>query len=257
MKIAYAGIDLLACALETLISDGHEIIKIYSCKTDNVTEFNTRVTELANTHNIPITYERMTAADLDNLRARGCELVLCAAYYYLLPIDEKIKMVNIHPALLPMGRGAWPMPLTILKGLKKSGVTLHKMAASFDTGDILLQREFNLSEREDLVTFMQKACALVPEMVKELLRDIEGCFVAATPQGEGEYWECPDEYDYIITRDTPFDEADLILRAFLGYDCIYDDGETTHVLRNCRAVRGENSNEKFKVQGGYILKSEI
>lgn len=34
--------------------------------------------------------------------------------------------VNLHPAFLPTGRGAWPMPVSILKNIP-SGMTLHKL----------------------------------------------------------------------------------------------------------------------------------
>ena len=55
-------------------------------------------------------------------------------------MDEKLPMVNIHPALPPKGRGAWPMPVTLLEGLRESGITIHKMTDGFDEGDILPQK---------------------------------------------------------------------------------------------------------------------
>lgn len=42
-----------------------------------------------------------------------------------------VMQVNLHPALLPEGRGPWPMPTAILRG-KSSGVTLHKLAEESD-----------------------------------------------------------------------------------------------------------------------------
>ena len=43
MKIAYIGIDLFFPALKELEKQGCEILKIFNCKTDNITEFNTKI----------------------------------------------------------------------------------------------------------------------------------------------------------------------------------------------------------------------
>lgn len=253
MKIAYAGFDLFYPALEELFKNGCEIVKIFSCKVDNVTEFNTGVTEFAHTHAIPITYDKITMADLEALKALGVDALFCAGYYYRMPILDGFKMVNIHPSALPLGRGAWPMPLYILNRHSTSGVTFHKMEESFDTGDILMQKTFALDCNENLSTFMDKVYALLKGMIKELLSDFDTYYNNATAQSKGEYWEAPSEYDYIITKDTDFEQADLILRAFYGFYTIYNDGECEHQLLNAKAVRGNNTAEKFKIKDGYII----
>lgn len=253
MKIAYAGFDLFYPALEALYQNGCEIVKIFSCKVDNVTEFNTQVTQFANTHNIPITYDKITIDDLNQLKGMGVDALFCAAYYYRMPILSGFKMINIHPSLLPLGRGAWPMPISILNDDKTSGVTLHKMAEDFDTGDIIMQREFALSNDENLDTFMGKIYALLPDMINRFLSNPEYYWDNASPQGEGEYWDAPDECDYVITPDTDYDVADRILRAFYGFFVIYSDFESEHKLRYGKAVRGDNTNKEYKINGGYIV----
>lgn len=252
MKIAYAGFDLFYPALEALHQNGCEIVKIFSCRVDNVTEFNTRVTEFANTHNIPITYEKITPHDLAELKNSGVDALFCAAYYYRMPILSGFKMINIHPSLLPIGRGAWPMPVCILNDYKTSGVTLHKMAEDFDTGDIIMQKEFALAPDENLDSFMGKIYALLPDMIKKLVSNLDYYWDNAKAQGEGEYWTAPDERDYIITPDTDYYAASKILRAFYGFYVIYNDGEKEHRLLRHLAQKGENKDAKYKVRGGYL-----
>lgn len=252
MRIAYAGFDLLCPALKTLVHDGHDIIKIYSCRTDNVCEFNCEVTQIAQKLRVPITYDRITADDLSELREADCDVLITAGYYYRMPIDGKLRMINIHPALLPIGRGAWPMPVTILRGMNKSGVTVHKMEEAFDTGDILIQKEFRVAKDEDLLSFMNKVYGLLPDMLRELFSDFDNYYNNAVPQGEGEYWECPNEADYVITENTSITEADLILRAFMGYECIYKSNGKTYALQYGRAVIGDNRGKQFPIDGGYI-----
>lgn len=257
MKIAYIGIDLFYIALETLFSLGCEITEIFTCETDNKTEFNIKVIDFAKKHHIPCTKQRITREDINRLKKSGCNAAVCAGYYYKIPVDCDFPIVNIHPSLLPVGRGSWPMPQTILRGFKNSGVTIHKIAEDFDTGDILLQREFKLGENETLVGFMEKVYALLPGMLKNLIKNFDELYTGAVPQGTGEYWDAPTEKDFTITPDMTADEADLILRAFSGYECIYKAGDQKYILLGGRLVRCPNCNEKpFCVDGGYVEAKE-
>lgn len=252
MKIAYAGFDLLYPVLESLFENGCEIVKIFSNKVDNVFEYNEKVIAFAKKHSIEITTDKITLEDLEELKAQGVEAFFCAAYYHLIPIIEDFRMINVHPSLLPLGRGSWPMPLCILNNEKQSGVTFHKMAESFDTGDIILQKSFDITANDDLDTFMEKAYELIPSMVSELLSDFSRYYDNAKEQGEGELQEAPNEHDYVITKDTDFCYADRITRAFYGFYVIYDDGKEEHHLRFYKAKNGENENEKFKIKDGYL-----
>ncbi len=252
MKIAYAGFDLLYPMLESLFSNGCEIVKIFTNNVDGVFEHNEKVIAFANEHAIPVTTDKITLGDLEDLKAQGVEALFCAAYYHLIPILPDFKMINVHPSLLPYGRGSWPMPLCILNGVKESGVTFHKMAESFDCGDIILQKSFDIAENEDLNSFMEKVYGLIPSMVSELFSDFDGYFDNAKEQGYGEFQQAPDEYDYVITKDTSFYDADRITRAFYGFYTIYNDGETNHKLRFYKAVKGDNNDKKFKIKDGYL-----
>lgn len=239
MKIAYAGIDLFYPALETIINQGCEIIKIYTCETDNETEFNLQVIAAARRLGTQWTTQRMVPADIAWLKDQGCEAFICAGYYYRIPVDEALPMVNIHPSLLPVGRGSWPMPVTILKGLKVSGVTIHKMAEDFDTGDILLQQDFGVAPDETLATFMDKVHGILPDMVRQLLKDFYLLYENARPQGDGDYWPAPGPSDWTVTGDMDPEQADRILRAFYGYDCIYENAGRRWLLLRGRLILPE------------------
>ena len=254
MKIAYIGIDLFFCALESLQSLGCEIGEIFTCKTDNITEFNTQICSYSKEHNIPCKITRITAEDIGRLQENGYAFAVCAGYYYKIPANTGFPIVNIHPSLLPVGRGSWPMPQTILKGMKKSGVTVHKIAEGFDTGDILLQREFELTEGETLVSFMDKVYALIPPMISELVRNFDTLYLNAQPQGEGDYWEAPTDDVMTVTESMTAEQADHILRAFSGYECIYKSKTQTLKIIGGRAHKGTTAdkNNVLPIKDGYI-----
>ena len=258
MKIAYIGIDLFYPALETLETLGCEILEIFTCKTDNVTEFNVKITDFAEKRGIPCKAERITREDISRLLDKGCEAAICGGYYFKIPADTKLPIVNIHPSLLPIGRGSWPMALSILRRDKKSGVTIHKIAEGFDTGDILLQKEFLLDDTDTHKTFMEKANAVLPGMIEVLVRKFDELYKSAVPQDEGEYWELPTEEQYTVTPDMTAEEADLILRAFYGYECIYKAEGKKTVIIGGRAVKcNKMSDAEFPLVDGYIKITKI
>ena len=224
MKIVYAGFDLMFSAMKAL-SEKNEIIKLFTCRVDGEYETNEGVISLAESLGAPYTFERITEKDIEELLDMGCELLVSAGYYYRIPVDKRLRMANIHPSLLPCGRGAWPMPLAILDGLKTSGVTVHKTEEGFDTGDILLQRSFEISPEETLESFMDKVNGLLPEMMEELTEDIDGLWSNARPQGEGEYQKEPDPGEFIIKAASQIDAqrfrilADKPFQFFSVHDC--------------------------------------
>lgn len=256
MKIAYVGIDLYSSALEALLSQKQEILKVFTCETDNITEFNQHVIHLARINNIPYTLKRISKQDILDLIEEGCRCLICAGYYYRLPIVDNFFMLNIHPSLLPIGKGAWPMPWTILKGLSSSGVTIHKMIDSFDEGDIVIQQEISLSKNENLQSLMKKQNEIIPQLIYSLLMNFEFLIEHAKPQEKGEYWHCIEESDYPITSNMSIKEADLILRAFYGYECIYIKNQEQYaVYKGC--VRKEKTVDGLPLLDGEIQAKRI
>ena len=70
------------------------------------------------------------------------ELIVVAAYGKLIPKEildiPPYGCINVHPSLLPKYRGAAPVISAILGGDVFTGVTVMRMAAKLDSGDILM-----------------------------------------------------------------------------------------------------------------------
>lgn len=255
MKIAYAGFDLLYPCLEALEEAGCTVMKVFTYPTDNDYEFNRQVVAFAEERHIPWTDQRITRADLENLAAAGCEALFSAGYIYRIPADTSLKCVNVHPALLPVGRGPWPMPCTILKGLTESGITLHKVVHDLDAGDILLQEAFPVTPEDDLETMTATIRALAPRLVKACVADFDRLWENAVPQSGGEYWPEPSDEERTITPDDSAERADKVVRAFAGYGCLFRTEEETFTV-----VRGEVRPDRHagepgtrRVEGGVLM----
>ena len=163
MKIIFAGTPpFAACALEALIEAGHDICLVLS-QPDRPSGRGMKLTPsavkaLALQNNIPVRTpstlsvkkDPQTAQEtLDLLTSLRADVMVVAAYGMLLPEsvlaipqgigpDHSVKCINIHASLLPRWRGAAPITRAIESGDRSFGVTLMKMDAGLDTGDMLL-----------------------------------------------------------------------------------------------------------------------
>jgi len=101
------------------------------------------VKQLALQHKLPV-LQPEKARDpvfIEQLAAWQPELIAVAAFGQILPqriLDlPRHGCLNVHTSLLPKYRGAAPIQWAILNGDAESGVTIMKMDAGLDTGDIL------------------------------------------------------------------------------------------------------------------------
>lgn len=86
-------------------------------------------------HHIPF------ADTLEFLKANNFDLVVLAGYMRILPkeITEYIKIINIHPSLLPDFKGMDAIKQAYESGISQTGVTVHYVDEGVDTGPIIAQ----------------------------------------------------------------------------------------------------------------------
>lgn len=101
------------------------------------------------------------------------ELVITASYAQMIPkimLDyPKLKALNVHASLLPELRGAVPVPMAILQGEKKTGVTIQIMAEKLDEGPIIDQKEIRIDPEETAGTLTDKLSKLAADQLENIL----------------------------------------------------------------------------------------
>ena len=134
--------------------------------------------ELALLHDIPVfTPSTLKTSDqLEIFRNLKADIALIVAYGLILPknIIESTKFgcVNIHPSLLPKYRGATPIQSALLNGDKVSGMSIIQMDEGVDSGDILLQEEYELGEGDDYPVLAEKFAHLGAKMALKAVRGV-------------------------------------------------------------------------------------
>jgi methionyl-tRNA formyltransferase len=104
------------------------------------------------------------------IAALAPDLVISAAFPRLIPSEildiPTHGALNLHPSVLPVGRGPNPMRL-VYEGAQTIGATLHRTEADFDTGAILSQREQALPEKMSGPDLMETWLSIFADVIEE------------------------------------------------------------------------------------------
>ena len=76
--------------------------------------------------------------------------------------------IGMHPTLLPQGRGRAPIPWTIIKRLKETGVSAFLLEESADSGGIVLQERIFISEDETATSLFTKCADMHYDLAQKL-----------------------------------------------------------------------------------------
>jgi methionyl-tRNA formyltransferase len=146
------------------------------------------VRELASRHGLPVLQpERVKDQSFqEKIKELQADLFVVVAYGQILPKSlleiPKYGAVNIHASLLPKYRGAAPIPWVILKGEKVTGVTMMLMDEGVDTGEILLQVEIPIGERETGETLHDRLALLGAQLLSTTLEGMKAETFHPMPQ---------------------------------------------------------------------------
>ncbi len=145
------------------------------------------VLTIASSHNIPsvlIDKERFFKGDayLEELQKHQIDFIVLAGFLWKVPAALTAaypqKIVNIHPALLPLygGKGMYGhfVHEAVIAGKEKqSGITIHYVDELYDHGQIIMQATCTVDETDTPETLVQKIHQLehrhFPEVVASLL----------------------------------------------------------------------------------------
>lgn len=217
MKVAYCGYDFFSACLSDLLAHGVDVCAVFTMACDNRFDYNQYVYEICAQHGLPITDVPIDTSAISQLEADGCELLITAGYPYKVPdlSHTRLRGINVHPTLLPVGRGPWPLPWIILQQLERSGVTIHALSNNFDAGNVLAQASFSVGPRETLESLSAKSQLVAVPLLRDVVADFDGYWAAQRPQvDDGSYWPRPSPADRMIDWRAGVDDIERLCRAF-------------------------------------------
>lgn len=158
-------------------------------------------------HSVVRTEERLQSVWL---REQSFDFALSYRYKHIIRQDVidyfARKLINMHISLLPWNRGVDPNFWSHIENTPK-GVTIHRVDAGLDTGDILLQQEVFFDMQTDT---LRTSYDVLSSTIEKLFIDNADALLAnsisAVPQnGKGSFHRAKDKLPYMRF----FDESGL------------------------------------------------
>lgn len=155
------------------------------------------ITRRAKQHGIPILHEQ------DVNRAQGQEFVaecrpdLLVSAHFDQKLDPPLcdrperAAVNIHPSLLPNGRGLEPVLYAMSQGKSDFGVTVHRIANEIDTGTILAATEITVAKTESVLRVMHRLAERGADLLSTCVEQATTPGAGSPQTGNGTYHSWP------------------------------------------------------------------
>lgn len=252
MKIIFAGTpEFAAEALAALIQTEHDIVAVYT-QPDRKAGRGQKLTasavkQLALEHDLPVyqplhfkasTEEGLAAQQ--QLAAHQADVMVVAAYGLILPqavLDTpKYACLNIHGSLLPRWRGAAPIQRAIAAADEQTGITIMKMAAGLDTGDMMYKTYCPILADDTSASLHDKLALQGAEAIVKVL-ETEQSLIQALEQREVQdesqtvYAHKLSKAEAQIDWSQPAADIDRNIRAFNPWPVAFTPLDDTQNLR--------------------------
>ncbi|MGI6109648.1 MAG: methionyl-tRNA formyltransferase [Eubacteriaceae bacterium] len=195
IRVVFMGSsDFAVAALQALARDDRYLITLAAVQPDRPNSRGKKIVPLpvkkaAEELGIPVYQpEHISAEGEALLKSQNADLFIVCAYGQILKQNildiPKYGCLNIHGSLLPHLRGAAPVHRAILAGDKRSGVTIMKLDAGMDTGDMLSKAETEITETTTVGELHDRLADLGAELlIRTIPEYIEGK-ITPVPQDE-------------------------------------------------------------------------
>jgi len=113
-------------------------------------------------------------AVLEAVSGASPDLVVLAGYMLIVPPEFvrsfPLKVINLHPALLPAFPGTTSIEDALEHGVKVTGVTVHFVDEGLDTGPIISQRAVPVEEGDTADELAERIHAVEHELLPATIR---------------------------------------------------------------------------------------
>ena len=183
MRIIYFGTPEIASSqLEAIISAGYEVAAVVTVPDKPAGRGkkiqSSHVKETALKYGLPIMQPVSLKSPkfIEELSSLNADMFVVVAFRMLPEVVwsmPRLGTFNLHASLLPQYRGAAPINHAIINGEKETGLTTFLLDKEIDTGEIILQEEVVIEEKETAGTLHDKLMILGNKVVVDTIKMIE------------------------------------------------------------------------------------
>ena len=110
---------------------------------------------------------------LSTISKYNCDLFVSMSFNQIFKKEiinlPKLKTINCHAGKLPFYRGRNILNWALINDEKEFGITVHFMDEGIDTGDIILQKTYPISDTDDYNTLLEVAHTSCAEVLYEAI----------------------------------------------------------------------------------------
>lgn len=147
----------------------------------------TPVAACADRHGLPVfQWSRLNDTSYATLRDLAPDLCVVVAYGKILP-RRYLELpphgcLNVHASLLPALRGAAPIQWAVIRGHQQTGISIMRMDAGMDTGDVALRVPTTISRDETAGELHDRLAPLGAQALGRALDALCAGTLSFTPQ---------------------------------------------------------------------------
>lgn len=190
MRIVFMGTpEFSVPILEALINNGYEIVGVVTQPDKKIGRKQiltpSPVKQVAKKHSIKVLQPEKIKNEYKEVLTLNPDLIVTAAYGQFIPKEildfPKYGCINVHASLLPLLRGGAPIQKAIIEGHKKTGITIMEMTLKMDAGDILSQKEIEITAEDTYGSLHDKLSKIgakllietIPKLIKGEIKKIK------------------------------------------------------------------------------------
>jgi len=135
------------------------------------------------------THPKINSDDfLQKISGYGCDLFVSMSFNQIfrkrLIEYPRLQIINCHAGKLPFYRGRNILNWALINDEKEFGITVHYVDEGIDTGDILAQRMFPITDQDTYATLLELAYLGCAELLYETVKQLQAGQATRNPQTE-------------------------------------------------------------------------
>lgn len=179
----------------------------------------------------------------------------------------RYKTINCHAGKLPFYRGRNILNWALINDEREFGITVHYVDAGIDTGDIILQKTYPITDEDDYGTLLERAYTGCADVLYQAIKMLQAGSVTAIRQKDidpvGMYCGMRREGDEILDWSQSSREIFNFVRAV----CVPGPQATSWIdgrkisINKARMVEGAHKYKNIpgqvigKTPGGFLVKT--
>ncbi|MBH1942476.1 methionyl-tRNA formyltransferase [Mobilitalea sibirica] len=229
--------------------------------------------EFSKNYNIDyLKHENINSSEfLEKVREYQCDLFVSMSFNQIFKYDiintPRLKTINCHAGKLPFYRGRNILNWALINDEKEFGITVHFIDEGIDTGDIILQRTFEIRDEDDYSTLLNTAYIKCAQILYDGIKLVQNNTFQPIKQESihpiGFYCGMRQPGDEILSWNQTSREIFNFIRAICKPGpmarCFLGEKEIkinrSRMIENAPIYKGIPGQVVGKTQGGFVVKT--